>query len=334
VTNEEAVLVNLYSQANPSVVSVLVYYSNPEVVGADSSQGSGFVYDSEGDIITNAHVVQGADRVEVVFSNSHTYEAKIVGKDLYSDLAVIKVDSLPEGVVPLALANMDDVAVGQTVVAIGNPFGLGGTMTRGIISAMGRAIPALADSFSIPEAIQTDAPINPGNSGGPLLNLQGEVVGVNAQIQTSDGSRSNSGVGFAIPVSIINRVVPDLVKDGKHSWAWLGVRGGSVTPTLVKAMKLPIDSGAYVSEIISGGAADKAGLKGSDDQVKTDTTSIEVGGDVITAIDGQPVTVFEDILVYIALHTSPGQKVTLTVLRNGKYQDFTLILQERPSENN
>jgi 2-alkenal reductase len=225
---------------------------------------------------------------------------------------------------------MDNLAVGQTVVAIGNPFGLEGTLTRGIISALGRTIPALT-VFSIPQAIQTDAAINPGNSGGPLLNLNGEVIGVNAQIETTGTSASNQGVGFAIPVSVIQRVIPALIETGKYDWPWLGVSGGTVNPSQVKAMNLPVEQGAYVSSLTDGGPAIAAGLKATSETITQDGRSVEVGGDIITAIDGQPVKTFDDVLVYLTLQTSPGQEVTLTILRDGQYQDITLKLGTRPA---
>ncbi len=329
-SNEEAILVDLYKRASPSVVNIVTYTSQSGSIVQDG-QGSGFVYDSGGYILTNAHVVHGSNELEVVFFDNTILTGNVVGEDLNSDLAVIQVDRLPQEIQPLPLADIDQVAVGQTAVAIGNPFGLGGTLTRGIISAMGRTIPALT-VFSIPQAIQTDAPINPGNSGGPLLNLQGEVIGVNAQIETGSGSRVNSGVGFAIPVSIVKRVVPDLIKQGKHNWSWLGVSGGNVNPTLVKAMNLPVDRGAYISQVVSGGPADKAGLVGSKRNVEVGGRLAETGGDIITAIDGLPVSSFDDILIYIALQTSPGQTVKLTVLRGGKTLDIPLILELRPEE--
>jgi S1-C subfamily serine protease len=237
---------------------------------------------------------------------------------------------LPGDVQPLPLGDIGEVAVGQTVIAIGNPFGLGGTLTRGIVSALGRSIPALT-AFSIPQAIQTDAPINPGNSGGPLLNLRGQVVGVNAQIETSDGSRVNSGVGFAIPVSIVERVVPSLIQNGKYEWGWLGVVGGTINPTMIEAMKLPVQKGAYISQVVNNGPAERAGLLGSRDEVVVEGRRTEIGGDIIVAIDGQPVSSFEDILIHIALNTRPGQKVVLSIIRDGEAQDITVTLEPRPS---
>jgi 2-alkenal reductase len=330
--NEEALLIEMYRQVNPAVVNIITYV-NQGNFDTSSGQGSGFVYDTEGDIITNSHVVHGSDSIEVIFSDGTTLPAVIVGQDLHSDLAVVRVNDLPDGAHPLPLGEINEVAVGQTVVAIGNPFGLGGTLTRGIVSAIGRTIPALT-AFSIPQAIQTDAPINPGNSGGPLLNLRGQVIGVNAQIETGDGSRVNSGVGFAIPVSIVARVVPVLIKDGEYQWGWLGVTGSTVNTAMVEAMDLPVNKGAYISQIINGGPADKAGLRGSRDQVSVGGRRTEVGGDIIVAIDGQPVSSFDDILIYIALNTHPGQLVVLTVLRDGKTQDVSLTLEPRPASTN
>jgi 2-alkenal reductase len=329
VTDEDQVLIDMYSRLNPSVVNITVYLSQDGLLDS-FAQGSGFVYDDQGHILTNAHVVHGIDDVEVTFSDGLIREATIVGEDLHSDLAVIKVD-LPDGVSAIPLGVMDELAVGQTVVAIGNPFGLEGTLTRGIISALGRTIPALT-IYSIPQAIQTDAAINPGNSGGPLLNLNGEVVGVNAQIETLGTSDSNIGVGFAIPVSIIRRVVPALIEAGHFDWPWLGVSGYTVNPPLVKAMDLPVEQGAYVSSLTEGGPALAAGLQATTETITQDGRQVEVGGDVITAIDGQTVKTFDDILVYLSLQTTPDQEITLTVLRDGKYQDVTLQLGTRPTE--
>jgi 2-alkenal reductase len=330
ITNEDAVLSELYDRVNPAVVNIVTYTREGGVI-QPSGQGSGFVFDQDGHIVTNSHVVHGSSAVEVGFASGETFEAEIIGQDLHSDLAVIKVESLPDGVQALAMADFDSIDVGQTVVAIGNPFGLGGTLTRGIVSALGRNIPALT-SFSIPQAIQTDAPINPGNSGGPLLNLRGEVIGVNAQIETDGTSRTNSGIGYAIPVSIVNKVVPSLISDGEFVWGWLGIRGGNVTPTQVKAMDLSVNKGAYISEVIDGGPSDKAGLRGSDQQIEYEGRFIEIGGDIITAVDGQLVSTFDDILIYIALLTQPGQTIELSILRDNKPMQASVELEPRPNE--
>ncbi len=329
VTNEDQVLVDLYSRLNPSVVNITVYLDQSGDL-VTYAQGSGFVYDDQGHILTNAHVVHGTNAIEVTFSDGLAREATLVGEDLNSDLAVVKVD-LPSGVRPLTLGSMDGLAVGQTVVAIGNPFGLEGTLTRGIISALGRTIPAL-NIYSIPQAIQTDAAINPGNSGGPLLNLSGEVVGINAQIETGSTSDSNIGIGFAIPVSIISRVAPSLIQNGRYDWPWLGVSGNDLTPFQVSAMSLPVEQGAYVVAVTDGGPAQAAGLIGTSNTITQDGHSVQVGGDVITAVDGQPVKSFDDVLVYLSLHASPGQRVSLTILRDNQIQDVTLTLGTRPAE--
>jgi len=324
---EEEQLVELYKRINPSVVNIVTYINRGALVSA--GQGSGFVFDSSGHIVTNSHVVHGADAIDIVFSDDTIKEATLVGEDMHSDLAVLKVEDLPENVQPIPLGDINSVAVGQTVLAIGNPFGLGGTLTRGIVSALGRSIPALT-AFSIPQAIQTDAPINPGNSGGPLLNLRGQVIGVNAQIETGDGSRTNSGVGFAIPVSIVSKVIPTLISTGSFHWPWLGVVGGSLSPSLVQAMNLDREKGAYISQVVRDGPADKAGLRGSTRQDLVNGHTVEIGGDLVIAIDGVSVSAFEDVLIYIALNSGPGQTVTLTILRNNQQKDIQVELAQRP----
>jgi 2-alkenal reductase len=326
-SNEETTLVNLYARANPAVVNITIYArSNGSLMPL--GQGSGWLYDNDRHFVTNAHVVQEAEQIEVTFSDGSISAAELVGIDLNSDLAVVQAEKVPEGVLPLPLGSMGQLAVGQTVVAIGNPFGLNGTLTRGIISALGRDIPAL-NQFAIPQSIQTDAAINPGNSGGPLLNLSGQVIGVNAQIQTDGTVAANAGVGFAIPVSVIERTIPELISNGSVEWSYLGVRGGTLSPAAVKAMDLPVEQGAYLSEVVEGGAASKAGLQGSTDVADVDGRQVEVGGDIVTAIDGQPVRNFDDMLVYIALSTRPGQEVTLTIVRNGQAQDVKVTLGSR-----
>jgi len=328
--DEEEAFINIYAKVNPAVVNVTIYTSQN---GLDTplGQGSGWLFDNNRHFVTNAHVVQDADEIDVTFADGTIATATLVGKDLNSDLAVIQTEWVPDNVQPLALGDMSELIVGQSVAAIGNPFGLNGTLTRGIISALGRQIPAL-NQFSIPQSIQTDAAINPGNSGGPLLNLQGEVIGVNAQIETNGTVAANAGVGFAIPVSIIQRVVPDLIAKGHTEWSYLGVVGGSLFPTLVDAMDLPVNQGAYLSQIVDGGPAAQAGLQGSNNVTTLDGREVEVGGDVIVAIDGQEIHNFDDLLVYIALNTRPGQNVTLTIVRNGQTQTVQLDLGTRPAD--
>ena len=329
IVDRETLLTNLYARIHPSVVVIAVYGDQGGQLTA-LGQGSGFVYDNAGNIVTNAHVVHGAAQVEVIFYNDITLIGELVGEDLNADLAVVRVD-LPEGIGPLPMADMSKLAVGQSVIAVGNPFGQEGTLTEGIISALGRAIPALTN-FNIPQAIQTDAAINPGNSGGPLLNLNGEVVGVNAQIETGGTGRANTGVGFAIPVNIVQTVVPDLIQTGKHAWTWLGVTSnqGGLNPLIVEAMNLPVDKGVFVGSVEPGGPADQAGLQGATGTETVRGREVPVGGDVITAIDGQPIAAFEDLLTYLALSTQPGQQVTVTVIRDGQSIDLPVTLEERP----
>ena len=280
--------------------------------------------------------MHGSDQIEVTFSDGLIRRANLVGFDLNSDLAVVQVEDMPSGVSALPLGNMEGLAVGQSVIAIGNPFGYDGTMTRGVISALGRTIPAL-NVFSIPQSIQTDAAINPGNSGGPLLNLNGEVIGINDQIETSNSGTNtvaNSGVGFAIPVSIIERVVPSLIETGDYVWPYIGVRGTSLSYGLIKGMDLPVEKGAYIYEVTNGGPAEKASLRGYDRTIDVDGLPVDVGGDVVVAIDGHPIESFDDMLVYVALETRPGDTVTFTIIRNGKQIEVDLTLEPRPSSVN
>jgi len=328
-SDEQSALVELYARVNPAVVNIVIYRPHHGQLVA-FSQGSGFIYNPSGHIVTNAHVVHGADQVEVTFSDGTVAMAQIVGQDMHSDLAVVQADGIPAGVQPLSLGDMAMLAVGQTVVAIGNPFGLQGSLSRGVISALGRTIPSISQ-FSIPQAIQTDAAINPGNSGGPLLNLQGEVIGVNTQIENGGSSPGNSGVGFAIPISLVRRVVPDLIANGSHAWAWLGVNTNNLSPALVQAMSLPSQLGVYVESLVPGSPAEKAGLLAASNQVTLDERIVPVGGDVITAVDGQPIRRQDDLVAYLALQAVPGQAVTLSILRNRQPQTFRVVLEARPS---
>jgi len=318
-------LVDLHNQLNPGVVNIQVFLRQGGQTGG--AEGSGFIIDDAGHIITNNHVVEGAYQVTVIFSNGLEEEAQIVGTDVYSDLAVLKVDKLLGDAHPLTLGDSDKVQTGQWVIAIGNPFGLTSSMSVGIVSAVGRTIPSGATRFSIPESIQTDAAINPGNSGGPLLDLSGQVIGVNAQIQTS-GTQANSGVGFAIPSNIVRMVAPMLIQEGVYQWPWLGVTGGSLNLLSMKANNLDTQQGAYI-DTIEGGPAQKAGLQGSTGTQQVNGIPVPVGGDVVIAIDGQPVNNFDDLLVAVAFR-KPGETVTLTVIRNGSQQQVPVTLEPRP----
>ncbi|MBK9232599.1 MAG: trypsin-like peptidase domain-containing protein [Anaerolineae bacterium] len=294
------------------------------------SQGSGFVWGAEGHIVTNAHVIEGEEGVRITFSDGTSATAEVIGADPDSDLAVVKVDPATAALVPVARGSMDAVQVGQRVAAIGNPFGYNGTLTVGVVSAIGRSISSLTQ-FNIPSVIQTDAPINPGNSGGPLLNMDGAVIGVNAQIETSNGVRANSGVGFSIPISIVERVVPALINEGVYRHAYLGISGSTFSPFCADVLGIdPAVRGAYVNEVANGGPSDKAGLRGGSQAVDKLTCPEMAGGDLITAIDDQPVARFDDLLIYLETYKGPGDTVTLTVLRDGQEQKIAVELGRRP----
>jgi|GEM_PF-528080 len=317
----------LYEIANPGVVNVGVIVQQGAMTG--EGVGSGFVYDDEGHIVTNNHVIAGAQQVIVTYSTGVQTFANVVGTDPDTDLAVIQVEDLPPDAEPLALGELSSVQVGDWVVAIGSPFGLGSSMTAGIVSAVGRTIPAGAVPFGIPEAIQTDAAINPGNSGGPLLNMQGQVIGVNAQIITGSQTAGSAGVGFAIPVNIIKRVVPALIQTGSYQHPYLGIEGTSLNLLLAEANDLSVQQGIYVDSVVPGGPAAQAGLQGSTGTVQSGALTLPVGGDVIVEADGQAVDNYTDLLSIIESR-QPGDELTLTILRDGQRQEVTVELARRP----
>jgi S1-C subfamily serine protease len=318
-------LSQLYQTVSPGVVSINVLVSNAGQSGQGA--GSGFIIDEEGHIVTNNHVVENANLVVVIFHDGSESRAEIVGTDPYSDLAVVKVEQLPESARALPLGDSNTIVTGDWVVAIGNPFGLNSSMSLGIVSAVGRTIPA-GNSFSIPEAIQTDAAINPGNSGGPLLNLQGQVIGVNAQI-ASGGTMANAGVGFSIPSNIVRRVVPALIDQGVFQWPWLGIEGTSVNIFIAQANNIEAKQGAYIVNVIQGGPADLAGLQGGANLVSVDGVDVPTGGDVIIAADGETINDYSELLTIIASH-NPGTTLNLTVLRNGEQLEIPVTLGPRP----
>jgi 2-alkenal reductase len=318
-------LINLYDIVNPSVVHILVYTDESDSLPLGS--GSGFIFDGAGRIVTNNHVVEDGETFEVVFADGSRRRADVVGKDVDSDLAVIEVDSLPAGAIPVVLGNSDELLVGQFVIAIGNPFGEQGSMSLGIVSGLGRSLESQRQPvntfgrFSLPQVVQTDAPINPGNSGGPLVNLIGEVVGVNSAIRTTTGV--NSGVGFSIPVNAVRRIVPALIEQGEYIYSYLGIQIQSLNLNLQDSFDLPQFMGAYVTGVTAGGPADDAGLipaRASDRQ----------GGDLIVAIDGALVQDTEELIAYLVFNTDVGQTVDLTVIRDGRSISVPLTLGARP----
>lgn len=353
----ESTLTGIYDQVNPSVVNIRVisqvssvisdFGLDPSLPGfpglpesqvpSNESLGSGFVWDNQGHIVTNNHVVEGTEMIEVTFADGSVAQAELVGTDPDSDLAVIKVDVPAEDLVPVRVADSTQVKVGQLAIAIGNPFGLEGTMTVGIVSALGRSLPATdglsgGPVYSIPDVIQTDAPINPGNSGGVLLNASGEVIGVTAAIESP--VRASAGIGFVIPASIVQRVIPELIDSGNFAHPYLGITGVSLFPALAESMDLDSDQrGALVAEVVAGGPADKAGLRGGDQEANIEGTSMLVGGDVILAIDQTPVSDMSDLIAYLSEHTTVNQQVTLNVLRDGREVEIDVTLEARPKEN-
>jgi 2-alkenal reductase len=321
---QEQLLADLYTVVNPSVVNINMTMARGE--GA----GSGFVYDMQGHIITNNHVVEGADNIYVTFSDGKMVPATVVGTDANSDLAVIKVDVAAAELHPVTLGESATLRVGQMGIVIGNPFGLEGTMTAGIISALGRVLPASSSRYAMVDLIQTDAPINPGNSGGPLLDSAGRVIGVNTMIFSDSGT--SSGVGMAVPVDTVKQVVPQLLEKGTYAHPWLGLSGMSVTPVLSEALSLPVQQGVLIESVVNGGPAEKAGLRGGAQQQTVNGADIAVGGDIIVAIGGTEVQSFDDVVGYLARNTQAGQKLEITVLRDGQRQTFTVTVGERPAE--
>ncbi|RPH56535.1 MAG: PDZ domain-containing protein [Chloroflexi bacterium] len=329
----QEVLTSLYERSMPGIVSI-------QVVTADGvGSGTGFVFDDQGHVVTNAHVVDKQTEIEVDFTSGYKAFGKLVGVDQDSDLAIIKVDAPAAEVKPLPLGDYNQLKVGQSVVAIGNPFGLNGTMTTGIISALGRTQSSnreatAAGSFSVADMIQTDAAINPGNSGGPLFNLNGEVIGVNRSIVTgafnSLGQASNAGIGFAIPINLVRRVIPEIIKDGKYDYPYMGISSppGDLPLDVINTLELKQYTGVYVLSVQPGSPAEKAGIiVGSKD---VGLQGIMGGSDLIIAMDGQPINNFSEMMSYLMGSKSPGDTVILTVLRGDQKVDLTLVLGKRP----
>jgi S1-C subfamily serine protease len=298
--------------------------------GGGTATGSGFVIDSAGHVLTNNHVVAGASKISVQLGNSEqTYDATVVGRDPATDLALLKVDAPSDALDPLPLGDSSQVAVGDPVVAIGNPFGLDRTVTSGIVSALQRQIQA-PNGFSISNVIQTDAAINPGNSGGPLIDSQGKVVGINSQIETGGSGSGNVGIGFAIPINTARDVISQLEQNGKVQHAFLGITGTTITPPLAQAVNLPVQSGVLVENVVKGGPADAAGLQGGSTAATIGGSPISLGGDIIVAIDGKHIASMDDV-ISIVNGASPGKTLDLSVLRNGQRNSLTVTLGDRPN---
>ncbi len=321
---EEQLVTTLYDRVSPAVVCITA----PDRFG--ECIGSGFVIDLEGHIVTNDHVAQAAEQLLVTLADEHTVAAEVIGSDPGTDLAVLKIDVPAADLTVAELGSSASLQVGQRAIAIGNPFGLERTITTGVISSLGRTLRRDDSEFQIAEVIQTDAAINPGNSGGPLLDSQGKVIGVNSAIASESGV--NSGVGFAIPVDIVRRVVPELVAQGSYRHAWIGVTGRSISPEMVEAAELAVDTGVLVFEVEPGSPAEKAGMRGGTQQIVVSGVPMLTGGDIVIAIDGVEVKRFDDVVNYLATYAAVGDVITLTVLRDGGEVELSVTLEERPED--
>jgi len=321
-------LIEIFEKSEPGVVRVNVQRTESDDIAGGI--GSGFVFDKKGHIITNAHVVKDANKVVVTFLDGRSYNAEIIGVDEYTDIAVIKVNADLILLNPLLIGDSSNLKVGEDIAAIGNPFGLSGSMTSGIVSQLGRLLPS-GSGYSIPDVIQTDAAINPGNSGGPLLNMRGEIIGINTAIQSSTGS--NTGVGFAIPSQTVAKIVPMLVKDGEYKHPWIGISGRDIDPDMANVLNLKDAVGFLVITVVEDSPAFDAGLIGSDKTIEVDGLNYPMGGDIILAVDGIEVRKIDDILVHLQRAKSVGDEMILEVLRDGRTTNLTIILQERPNGN-
>jgi len=339
VRAQEQVLNKIYRDLLFSVVQIQVKQkidstysrSNTPQNGQDlyrSGAGSGFIWQNDGYIVTNHHVVADADLVRIVFHDGLSVPATVIGIDPDSDLAVLYADFDVTKYNAVTLGNSDTVIVGELVAAIGNPFGQNFTLTSGIVSAVGRSIRG-ASNYSIPEAIQTDAAINPGNSGGPLLNRKGEVIGINSQIITT--SESNAGIAFAVPVNIAKKVIPALIIDGFYEYAWLGISGLTLTSEISEYNNLALDiRGALITEVVPASPADIGGIKGSDSSIDVDGIPLPVGGDIVVNINGSSILSIDDLVSYLVNYGIPDKIITFTILRNGEYIDIEVKLGTRP----
>jgi len=325
-TKKNLTLVELFEKSEEGVVKIRT--DSVDSFTGTGGVGSGFVYDILGHIITNAHVVDGGDKITVTFLDGSQYNSEIIGVDRFTDIAVIKVNEKPRLLHPLTVGDSSSLKVGEEVAAIGNPFGLAGSMTSGIVSQIGRLLPSQDTGFSIPDVIQTDAAINPGNSGGPLLNMRGEVVGINTAIQSSIGEFS--GIGFAVPSNTISKIVPTLIEEGKYAHPWIGILGKDIDPDLAKVRGLDNAKGFLILNVIEGSPAEKAGLKGMSEISEIDGDEYPVDGDIVISVDDKEVRNISDILIHLQREKTVGDEMVLGVLRDGEFMHITLELVERP----
>jgi S1-C subfamily serine protease len=305
-------------------------FGEPESERGGTATGSGIVIDTEGHVLTNNHVVEGASKISVKLGASDTaYDATVVGTDPATDIAVLKVDAPQSQLHPLTLGHSSEVEVGDPVVAIGNPFGLDRTVTSGIVSALQRQIQA-PNGFSIDNVIQTDAAINPGNSGGPLLNAEGEVIGINSQIETGGSGSGNVGIGFAIPIDTVRAELNQLITSGQVEHAFLGISGGTITPDLARALNLPVKQGVIVQSVVKNGPAEKAGIEGGNTTATIEGSEVSLGGDIITEVNGKKISGMEEV-VEIVNKAQAGDELELTIIHNGSTKTVKVTLADRPS---
>ncbi len=349
VAAQEEVMVRIYENVLPSIVRITVRQrvdgspdsrGLPDVPGFrfpdlpedffERGEGSGFVWDEEGHIVTNNHVIQDADRVTVIFADRTEIEARVLGTDPDSDLAVLELDESKDDARPVTLGDSDALRVGQMAVAIGNPFGQEFTMTSGIISALGRTIRSGSSSFTTPEVVQTDAPINPGNSGGPLLDRKGRVIAVTTQIISRSGV--SAGIGLSVPINAAKQVIPALIEDGSYEYSWLGITGNTLRPEVAERMDLPRETGGVlVIQVADDSPAERAGLNGSDSTVSIEGVPYPVGGDIIVAIEGTALPLMSDLIAFLTGNTRPGDKVVLDIIRDGDQREqLDVTLGKRP----
>jgi 2-alkenal reductase len=319
---EEQIVIDVYARVSPAVVCITAPQRFGECIG------SGFIIDTEGHIVTNDHVATAARQLLVSLADERTVPAELVGTDPGSDLAVLRIDVPGDELTVAELGDSATIQVGQRAIAIGNPFGLERTVTTGVVSSLGRTLARTDSNFQIAELIQTDAAVNPGNSGGPLLDSAGRVIGVNTAIASTTGS--NSGVGFAVPVDIVKRVVPALMETGSYRHPWIGISGRSISPELVEAARLPVEIGVLIFTVEPGSPAESAGLRGGSQQVTVAGIPMLSGGDILIAINGAAIKRFDDMVNYLASRTSVGDEVMLTVVRDGQELEVPVTLQERP----
>ena len=315
-------LIDIFEKSEESIVQVSVLRGD-----SDGGMGSGFVYSDEGYVITNQHVVQDAQKVMITFLDGEAYIGNVIGSDRDLDIAVVKVEPTNTYLQPIKIGDSSELKVGEKIAAIGNPFGLSGSMTAGIVSQMGRLLPQ-ETGYSIPDVIQTDAAINPGNSGGPLINMKGEVVGINTAIQSATGEFS--GIGFAVPSNTVKKVVPVLIENGEFKHPWMGISGTDVDPELAEVRELKSSKGFLVVSVIEGSPAETAGLLGVTETEERDGREFALDGDIILSIDGETVRKISDILVHLQREKSVGDEMVLSVNRNGEMIELTMILEERP----